>query len=216
MSDEVKTPNGRAARTEARVIAAATELFPERGYQGTTLADVARAAGVGARTVYVRFGTKAALLRRVVDVAIVGDTLPIDVAHRDWSVTAMTAPTLHERVAAQASGSRALMQRVGPLLAVTGQAEPVEPDVAAAAQAGREMTVRLIREFWTALAADGLLHPGADPEWAGATTALLGTADTYLLITRTLGWTPAEYEAWTYRTWMHLATTPGPATGIRG
>ncbi|RZT85017.1 TetR family transcriptional regulator [Pseudonocardia sediminis] len=211
MSDEVKTPNGRAARTEARVVSAATALFLERGYQGTTLADVAAAAGVGARTVYVRFGTKAALLRRAIDVALVGDTLPIDVAHRDWSVTAMTAPTLHERVAAQASGGRALMERVGPLLAVAGQAEPVEAEIAAAAQAGREETVRQVRAFWAALGRDGLLHPGADPDWAGATTALLATADTYLLITRTLRWTPAEYETWIHRTWMHLATTPGPA-----
>ena len=43
----------------------------------TTLEAVARRAQVGARTVYLRFGTKAALFKRVVDVAIVGDTEPV-------------------------------------------------------------------------------------------------------------------------------------------
>jgi AcrR family transcriptional regulator len=58
----VTTPvNGRqAARvsaTESRIVAAARDLFVERGYAGTTLADVADAAEVAARTVYLRFGT---------------------------------------------------------------------------------------------------------------------------------------------------------------
>jgi AcrR family transcriptional regulator len=62
------------------------------GYTATTLAAVAEAAQVGARTVYVRFGTKAALLKRVVDVAVVGDAEPVDVG-RDPARSAMTALT---------------------------------------------------------------------------------------------------------------------------
>ena len=48
-------------QTEERIIAAATELFVADGYVATTLEAVARRAQVGGRTVYVRFGTKAAL-----------------------------------------------------------------------------------------------------------------------------------------------------------
>ena len=64
----------QTALTEQRIVAAATELFVSDGYQATTLEAVAKRARVGARTVYVRFGTKAMLFKRVVDVAIVGDT----------------------------------------------------------------------------------------------------------------------------------------------
>ena len=63
----------RRADTEVRIIEAATELFVERGYVATTLADVAKRAGVGARTGYVRLATKAAMLQRSMDVAIAGD-----------------------------------------------------------------------------------------------------------------------------------------------
>src|SRR5215216_3639997 len=66
----------RVARTEAQLIAAATELFLERGYVATTLVQIALHAGIAPRTVYLRFGTKAALFRRVVDRALVGDAEP--------------------------------------------------------------------------------------------------------------------------------------------
>ena len=108
----------QTALTEQRIVAAATDLFLAGGYQGTTLEAVARRAQVGARTVYVRFGTKAALLKRVVDVAIVGDTEPVDVLGRDWMQVALTAPTAAGRIAASAAAGRQIMERTGALFAV--------------------------------------------------------------------------------------------------
>jgi len=94
----------QVAHTEERILAAATELFLEGGYLATTLEAVARRAQVGARTVYLRFGTKAALFKRVIDVAIVGDTAPVDVLGRDWMQAAMTAPTAARRCDGSAPG----------------------------------------------------------------------------------------------------------------
>ena len=214
MTADVKpSPDGagsRAERTERRIITAAAELFVARGYRGTTLSDVAQAAGVSDRTVYVRFDTKAHLLKRVVDVAVVGDTRPIDLAHRDWALTVMNAPTLHERLVADAAGTAKLMQRTAPLLAVAMQAEADEPAIAAAAQAARESTFAQVRAFWEKLRADGLMNPDTDLDWVVATSALLANAETYVHMTRTIHWTPAQYERWRYRTWLHLATSPGP------
>ena len=65
MSDGVKgLREARVAATEEQILAAARELFVRNGYHATTLTEVADAAGVGHRTVYLRFGTKAALLKR--------------------------------------------------------------------------------------------------------------------------------------------------------
>src|SRR3954469_9652397 len=96
VTDEVNSgPAGlsaqRVARTEAELMDAAQELFLDQGYVATTLAQVAQRAGLAARTVYVRFGTKAALFGRVVDRALVGDAEPVDVAHRPGTTRAMTA-----------------------------------------------------------------------------------------------------------------------------
>src|SRR3712207_6450487 len=87
----------RRAETEARLVEAATELFAERGYVATTLADIADRAGLAARTVYLRFATKAELLRRCIGAAIVGDAAPVPLAERNWMAATMTAPTLEDR-----------------------------------------------------------------------------------------------------------------------
>jgi AcrR family transcriptional regulator len=203
----------RVALTEERLIRSASRLFVRDGYAATTLVAVAEDAGVAPRTVYLRFGTKAALLKRAIDVALVGDTEPIDVASREWFQESVTAPTLEQRVTAGVIGASEMMRRVGPLIAVAGQAEATEPVIADAAQAGREATRDALRRFWTSAADAGLLDPGADLDWLADTAALVGAAETYLLATRTLGWTPDEYQRWLYQTWHRLALAAAHPAG---
>ncbi|MFE4461533.1 TetR/AcrR family transcriptional regulator [Nocardia tengchongensis] len=200
--------DARKAETERKILDAARRLFIADGYAATSLAAVAEAAEVGSRTVYLRFGSKAELLKRAIDVAIVGDTEDIDLAHRDWHILAGTAPTLHERVTAYAGGARQLMERAAPLIAAAVAAEASEPLIAAAAEAGRAATQQHIADIWQRFHTDGLLHPEADLDWIVATVGPLGQADTYNLMVRTLGLDPAGYEQWLYGTWMRLATTP--------
>jgi AcrR family transcriptional regulator len=63
----------QAAETRQTVLGAATRLFTERGWAGTTLAAVATEAGTAVETVYSAFGSKSGLLIAAIDVAIVGD-----------------------------------------------------------------------------------------------------------------------------------------------
>jgi AcrR family transcriptional regulator len=173
--------------------------------------DVAEESGVAARSVYVRFGTKAELLRRVLDVAIVGDTDAVDLAHRDWQRLARTAATIELRLDAYCDGVCGLMRRVAPLMAVFSQAQASEPVIAAAAQANREATLANITVMWRALSSDGLLHPDCDVDWAIATTSQLSGSESYIYMSRTLDWDIATYRRWLYDTWLHFATTPGPS-----
>ena len=205
------------AQTEERIIAAATELFLADGYLPTTLEAVARRAQVGARTVYVRFGTKAALFKRVVDVAIVGDTRPVNVLGRDWAQAGMTAPTAAERIAASAAIVRQIMERTGSLFAVAQQAAAVEPLIAELWQQGREQSRHAQEVFWTRMAADGLLHPAADLAWLIDTASLLGAAETYLLVTRMTSWDLDTYQSWLAVTLTRLASSAaGSATSGYG
>jgi AcrR family transcriptional regulator len=201
--------HAQVALTEQRILAAATELFLADGYLATTLEAVARRAQVSARTVYVRFGTKAALFKRVVDVAIVGDTEPVDVLGRDWMQRALTAPTAAERIDASAAAGRQIMQRTGALFAVAQQAAAVEPLIAGFWQQGREQSRYAHEVFWTRMAADGLLDPAIDLSWLIDTASILAAAETYLLITHMTGWDLDAYQAWLAATWTRLATPPG-------
>jgi AcrR family transcriptional regulator len=204
----------QVAHTEERILAAATDLFLAEGYPATTLAAVARRAQVGARTVYVRFGTKAALFKRVIDVAIVGDTEPVDVLGRAWAQNAFTAPTATERIAAFAAGGRQIMERTGALFAVAQQAAAVEPLIAGFWQQGREQTRRVHGVFWTRMAADGLLDPDTDLDWLIDTTTLLSAAETYLLITRMLGWDLDTYQDWLLTSMTRMAAVDGTAMPV--
>lgn len=220
MADEVNTEGrlpplrqAQIAHTEQRIIAAATELFLADGYVATTLEAVAKHARVGARTVYVRFGTKAALFKRVVDVAIVGDTQPIDVLGRDWMQAALTAPTAAERVAAGAAANRQIMERTGALFAVAQQAATVEPLIAGAWQQGREQSRQAQAVVWTRMAEDGLLDPAVDLAWLIDTASIVGAAETYLLITRMTGWDLDAYQDWLLTTLTRLSAAPPGTAG---
>lgn len=56
-----QTERADAASNRRRILAAATELFAERGAACVSMQDVARAAGVGMGTMYRRFGDRAGL-----------------------------------------------------------------------------------------------------------------------------------------------------------
>ena len=51
-----------AAETRERLLRAAAEVFGERGYDGTRVADIAAAAGLSNGAMYTHFGSKAELL----------------------------------------------------------------------------------------------------------------------------------------------------------
>ena len=208
MSEDVNRIDLRDARkadTEDRVIAAASDLFVAQGYAATALTQIATLAGVAPRTVYVRFGTKAALLSRAIDVALVGDTAPVSVADRAWYQQSLTLPTASERHVVFARGARLLFERAGRLLIVAAQAETTEPTIATAAQEARRATRQNHRTFWHAMQRDGLLPDGVDFEWLVDTSALLGSADTYVQITRLYDWNLDTYEAWLCTTWTRLS-----------
>ena len=56
-----------AARNRRRVLAAAEELFAERGAAHVTMEDIARAAGVGKGTLYRRFPDRSSIAEALLD-----------------------------------------------------------------------------------------------------------------------------------------------------
>src|SRR5687768_10648820 len=64
------TPSRRALQadaTRAEILATARRLFAERGFGATSVADIAREAGVAVPTVYKSAGGKQAILQALVD-----------------------------------------------------------------------------------------------------------------------------------------------------
>ncbi len=108
----------QTALTRRRILDAAGRLFVERGYLGTTLGAVARAAGVSVQTVYNVVGGKAALLKAVYDVTLAGDDEPVPMARRPAFRAVGDAPTARACLVAYAHLGRELSERLLPLVTV--------------------------------------------------------------------------------------------------
>lgn len=188
---------------------AATGLMLERGYARTSLAEVATAAGVSPRTLYVRFATKPELLKRMIDVAVVGDVDDVPLAERPWVGVAFGAPTLGERVAALAEGVAAMHVRLAPLVTLAVEVERAEPVIAEQAARARAGNLSMLQGFWGALVRDGLVAPDTDVETVAATTMLLSAAETAVLRRRTFGEEPPErYAEWLAATLLTFTRPP--------
>jgi AcrR family transcriptional regulator len=120
----------QARETRLRIVAAARELFVAQGYGRTTMADVARTAGVAVETVYAAFRTKPALLRQVWFVGFRGDDADVRLLHRPEVQALLAEPDLPTRLRAQAAFMTPVFRRIGPLLLALRGAAASEPAAA--------------------------------------------------------------------------------------
>jgi AcrR family transcriptional regulator len=61
-----RPPKERAGEVEQRILAAARKVFLERGFEGASIDEIAKAARSGKPTIYARFANKRALFTAVV------------------------------------------------------------------------------------------------------------------------------------------------------
>lgn len=122
-----------AALTRQRIVDAAGRLFLDSGYMATSIRSIAQAAGVAEKTVYLQFETKPAILKAVVDSAIVGTEPDVPASRSDWFLAVLAQPRLDRKIELLAEGTSALHERTGPVFAVAREASTVDP---AAARSG--------------------------------------------------------------------------------
>jgi AcrR family transcriptional regulator len=185
-----------AAQTKARIRAAASALFVEQGYVATTVRDVARAAGVGERTVYAVFPSKADLFRHVLDVATVGDEQSVAVADRPQVHEAFGQTDPRMAIGQTIDYTVALFERAGDLIMVTVQAADADPDMRAAADAGSRATRQLWRSLARTLHDNGALRPGLTAQKAADILYALASPHTHQLLRRHCRWAGHQYRAW--------------------
>jgi len=185
-----------AARTRARIREAASTLFVGQGYVATTIRDIARAAGVGERTVYAAFPSKADLFRHVLGVATVGDEQPVAVADRPEIRDAFTQADPRVAISRTVDYTAALFERAGDLIMVTVQAADADPDMRAAADAGSSATRQLWRTLTQTLHDTGALRHGLTAQAAADILYALASPQTHQLLRRHCRWSAQRYRAW--------------------
>jgi len=185
-----------AAATRARIRDAAARLFVERGYVATTMREIASAAGVGERTLYDAFPTKAALFTHTLSVATVGDEEPTRVSDRPEMAAARQQADPRAAIAQLIAYNTDLLERAGDLIMVSVEAAGADPDMRAAADAGAEATHRVHLALTTALHERGALRDGLDAATAADTLYALASPHMHQLLRRHRGWPVEQYAAW--------------------
>jgi AcrR family transcriptional regulator len=187
----------QAGATRRAILDAAVELFVAQGYATTTVAAVARAAGVSIQTVYNGFATKPTLLKAAYDVTLAGDDEDIPFAERPEVRAVYARSDAGEFLRGYASLGRTLLDRVGPLmLQVAAGAAAGDPDLVALQRttdderaAGTLMVARHVAEL-------GTLAPGLTPERARDRIWTLNSVHVWHLLTAGRGWSMDDYEEW--------------------
>ena len=186
----------KAAETRRRIVTAAHELFTTGGYLGTTVDEVAAAAGVSRPTVFVSVGGKPELLKLARDYAIAGDDRPVPMPERAMFVEVWNEPDPSRTLALFARNMRRIYIRVAELEHVLQAAAQTDPDLTLLA----ETSLQQRRHGCTLLArnvADKTdLRDGLSVRAAGDAVYALASPDVFRLLTRVCAWSTRRYESW--------------------
>lgn len=201
----------QARQTRRRIVRAARDLFLEQGYPATTVADVAARAGVSADTVFHVFGSKGALLTRVLDEVIGGDDEDVRVLDREDPQRMRAETDQRRQVAMLARGMSDQLERVRPMDDILVSAAAVDADARALRD---DLQLRQRREGMTTvagwIAARGPLRVGVDVDRAAAVIWTLTSPEVHRMLRDVWGWSPEQYAEWLTDT-LQNALLPPPA-----
>lgn len=190
----------QAQQTRQRIIEAAYELFVGQGFGQTTIAEIARSAGVAVETVYTAFGNKAALLHHVWYAHSRGDEQDVTLYDRPEMQAILSEPDLTERIRRHAVFITANCRRIDALLRALQGAAASEP--AAAAMLAEFATRRLdVATKYARAAADTGQLAVSEEECRDVIFATLdGTLWHNLVLER--GWSDERFATWLGEMWI--------------
>ncbi|WP_432043377.1 TetR/AcrR family transcriptional regulator [Streptomyces cadmiisoli] len=199
-----------AEATRKRIADAASALMLERGYAATTMADVARAAGVAVQTLYSSCpGGKPGLAKLVYDVTLAGDGRLVPQSARPEVAAIIVEPDPARKLALFAEMAVGIYRRIGPVHRV----------LRSAAAAGGGLTdlmaeteqQRLLGSQGPAahLAETGFLREGLSVDRAAHQIYTLTSIELFERLTEVCGWSLDECRDWLARTLAAVLLEPG-------
>lgn len=201
----------KAQATRRAIVDAARGLFLRRGYSCTSVSAIASLAGVAPETVYADFGTKRAILAKVLEVTLAGHDTPVALV--DWpeltSVWAEPDPT--RKIQLLAGLYRAGYERSAAVLDVVRAAAYSEPEIAELLRLNQQQRLDAQAKMIDHFAHAGALRAGLTVEEATDYCWVVASPEVYTVLVRDYGWAPDQYESWVYRTLCRLLLDDYPA-----
>ena len=167
-----------------------------RGYAGTTMRAIAAKAQVSLPTVELLFGTKTRLLKAAIDVAIAGDDEPVAVLDRDWTRTALRAPTADELLMIFASVLGPAQERSAGLVLALFEGSTTDSDLADLATTMINQRARTAAWLIDILTQKAPLRARCSKDEAIDTVWILMDPAVFNRLTRQRGWPLDRYQHW--------------------
>lgn len=183
--------------TQLRVAEAARRLFLSKGYTATTVAEIAREAGVALQSVYSAGQSKADLLHLVTDLAVAGDDQQVMLLQRPTFAAVAEEPHPERQVQMIAGLIAATLERLAPVWVAYREAAAVDAKAAANLTAAHR---RRHETFAGMIGMIGEQHLRRSPEEAIDTAWAIGSVDVFLLLRSIQGWDGPRYADWLSRT----------------
>jgi len=206
----------QSVETRQRILEATRGLVVERGYRATTVAEIARRAGIHVDTVYELVGRKPVLLRVLVEQALSGADGAVVAEEREYVKAVRAEPDPARKLAIYARAVREIQVRMAPLHLAVQDASATEPE---AQQIWREISDRRaanMRKLAADLKAAGGLRAGMSIDKAADVIWATNSSELYVLLTAERGWSADEYEDWLAETWRRLLLPDNAKTAQPG
>jgi AcrR family transcriptional regulator len=200
----------QAVATRRAVLDTARELFIERGYAVTTVADIARRARVAVDTVYAAVGRKPALLREVLETAISGSDQAVPAEQRDYVARVRVAKGARKKIETYVAALVEIQPRLAPVYLALRDAAATDPDSAAAWREISERRARNMRAFAADLRATGELRTDlSDDDIADIVWSMNGP-EYWTLLVSDRGWSPEQFGNHLTDAWQRLFLARAP------
>jgi AcrR family transcriptional regulator len=215
MSKAVKRPYNsprRAAQaqsTREAIRRAAHELFVAEGYAATPITAIALEAEVAPQTIYSQFGTKAAIVKELLDVSIAGDEEPIAVADRPW-FTRIYDDGIdgYERLRRYAGAVRRIYEGAGSVFEIIRRGADSDSELAEV-WSGNLATRRTVAgQIIDVVTADTTLRDPLSRDDAADLLWVLHGPEWYQRLVVECGWKADRYESWLAETFCEQLLVP--------
>lgn len=187
--------SAQAAETRARILAASAQLFADKGYAGTSLAEIAKEAGVSLETVKLN-GPKRALLIAAFDQSFAGAEGTGPVHERPVGQQLLEIPDDDMLLRAFVEFASQANARASVLWLTFQTAAMSDPEILQALDVVQRQRRSDFDAAIAAFGGRGMLRSTRSPSDLAAALSFLVSPSSYLELVAGSGWSFEQYTEW--------------------
>lgn len=184
--------------TRRAILTAARQLFADQGFANASVKSLAAAAGVAVQTIYTTYGSKAGVLKGLLDL------IDEEAGVLDLAAEMGRTDDPYEAVALMARVRRQIRERCGDIIRILRSGAAADAEVAKAWTEGMRRRRGGLGVLTQRLQEHGVLKAGLAADTAADIAAALVVDEVCDVLVEQRGWSFDAYETWLRETMVAL------------